>query len=378
MSKRRKREFRLAPSLVCYSFESCCHDWRFFSLHRRPYPPFEWSSCFPRTIQLPLPASPCSRLSRPRSTIRQSDFHQVIRSSSLMKLVRPYKPGLNPTALPCSHAIPWQHASGTNPGSISGHSPCRILSFCLPRWRIGSATSITIDFGAILPFTVVPACNLPVYASQWPSPDITQDLVRGCELGFAAASISGDWTTRAFKAQPRTDPDERSLAHPVLISDKWRSKRTAGPHTRPPLGHAQSRSVSGTCQMEKCSPRSAAFPPHSPPTMTCLCSNDSSVLCRSVTPQRRTCGPCGLSLRPPSCDQLRRRHPRGLPVLVHEVSRRVWGLRLRRTEQGLALSPLFMLPSAHLYRVGVRVVSFRSSIAHPAYTPVYASLRPSR
>jgi hypothetical protein len=31
-----------------------------------------------------------------------------------------------------------------------------------------------------------------------------------------------------------------------------------------------------------------------------------------------------------------------------------------------------MLPSAHINRVGVRVVSFRSSIAHPAYTPVYA------
>jgi len=26
-----------------------------------------------------------------------------------------------------------------------------------------------------------------------------------------------------------------------------------------------------------------------------------------------------------------------------------------------------MLPSAHLYRVGVRVVCFRGSIAHPAY-----------
>jgi hypothetical protein len=70
-------------------------------------------------------------------------------------------------------------------------------------------------------------------------------------------------------------------------------------------------------------------------------------------------------------------HP-GLPVLVHEVSRRAWGLRLRRTEQGLALSPLLILPSAHLYCVGVRVVSFRSSIAHPAYTPVYASLSSSR
>jgi hypothetical protein len=32
---------------------------------------------------------------------------------------------------------------------------------------------------------------------------------------------------------------------------------------------------------------------------------------------------------------------------VYEVSRRVWGLRLRRTEQGLALSPLYMWPSAH-------------------------------
>jgi hypothetical protein len=72
------------------------------------------------------------------------------------------------------------------------------------------------------------------------------------------------------------------------------------------------------------------------------------------------------------------RRLRGLPVLVHEVSRRAWGLRLRRTEHRLALSPLFMLPSAHIHRVGVRVVCFRSSIAHPAYTPVYASLCPSR
>ncbi len=66
----------------------------------------------------------------------------------------------------------------------------RVSAF--PVRGIGSATSITIDFGAILPFTAVPACNLPVYASQWPLPGITQDLVRGCELSFAAVSISGD------------------------------------------------------------------------------------------------------------------------------------------------------------------------------------------
>ena len=107
----------------CYSFESCCHDWRFFSLHRRPNPPFGWSSCFPRTIQLPLPASPCSRLSRPRSTIRQSDFRQAFGSSSLLQLVRPYKSGLSLTDLPCSHEILRLHASDTNPGSNSAHLP---------------------------------------------------------------------------------------------------------------------------------------------------------------------------------------------------------------------------------------------------------------
>jgi hypothetical protein len=130
-------------------------------LHRRPYPPFEWSSCFPRTIQLPLPASPCSRLSRPRSTIRQSDYRQGVGSSSLCQLVGPYKPGLSLTVLPCSHGILWLHASGTNPGSNSVRSPFRILSFCLPHRGIRSATSTSIDFGAIFPFTAVLACNPP-------------------------------------------------------------------------------------------------------------------------------------------------------------------------------------------------------------------------
>src|ERR1019366_8083770 len=64
---------------------------------------------------------------------------------------------------------------------------------------------------------------------------------------------------------------------------------------------------------------------------------------------------------------LSRKCLRGLPVLVHEVSRRVCGLRLRRTDPELALSFRFMLPSAHLYCFGVRIVSFRSSIAHPTY-----------
>jgi hypothetical protein len=65
MGQRGKMRLRFLPSFRCYSFESRCHDWLIFSLHRRPYPPFGWSSCFPRTIQLLLPASPCGRPSVP-------------------------------------------------------------------------------------------------------------------------------------------------------------------------------------------------------------------------------------------------------------------------------------------------------------------------
>src|SRR5215471_15603606 len=166
MGQGRKPKLWLTPSFRCYSFESCCHGWRFFSLHRRPNPPLVWSPCFRRTTHLPLAASPCSRLSRPPSTVSQSDFCQIIRSPLPCRLVGPYKLRLNLTALPCSHEVLWLHAGGTNPGSISGHSLYRIQRFCLPRRGIGSATSITIDFGAIFPFTDVPAYNLPVYASQ--------------------------------------------------------------------------------------------------------------------------------------------------------------------------------------------------------------------
>ena len=38
----------------------------------------------------------------------------------------------------------------------------------------------------------------------------------------------------------------------------------------------------------------------------------------------------------------------------------LWGLRLRRTGQELALSLLFVLPSAHYKVVGVRIYSLRS------------------
>src|SRR4051794_14263861 len=69
----------------------------------------------------------------------------------------------------------------------------------LPPCGIRSATSTTIDFGANCPFTFVPAYCLPVYASQSPLPDTTQDSVRGYRLSFTAVAISGDMVSCAFK-----------------------------------------------------------------------------------------------------------------------------------------------------------------------------------
>ena len=56
---------------------------------------------------------------------------------------------------------------------------------------------------------------------------------------------------------------------------------------------------------------------------------------------------------------------RGLPVLVQKVSRRVWGLRLRRTVPGLALSPRPHVAFRQSENVGVLIAHFRSSIPSP-------------
>src|SRR5258707_5850157 len=71
------------------------------------------------------------------------------------------------------------------------------------------------------------------------------------------------------------------------------------------------------------------------------------------------------------------RRLRGLPVLVHEASRRVWGLRLRRTDKGLAISsPPFCLPPSQKRRRPDCIFSELNT--QPACTPVYASPHTSR
>src|SRR5215469_10376384 len=63
-----------------------------------------------------------------------------------------------------------------------------------------------VRFRGYFPVHFIPAYNLPVYASQWPLPDTTQDSVRGCSLGFAADAISGDRVQRTCTAQPAQVP----------------------------------------------------------------------------------------------------------------------------------------------------------------------------
>src|SRR5947208_13900000 len=57
-------------------------------------------------------------------------------------------------------------------------------------------------FRGYFPVHFIPAYNLPVYASQRPLPDTTQDSIRGCSLGFPAAVIADGSLKRACKPQP--------------------------------------------------------------------------------------------------------------------------------------------------------------------------------
>ena len=85
----------------------------------------------------------------------------------------------------------------------------------------------------------------------------------------------------------------------------------------------------------------------------------------------RAVRPEAFARRPAACSPNRRL--RGLPVLVHEVSRRVGGLRLRRAVQGLALA--FPVHVAFRLRQGRRRpdCAFSKLNTQPTYTPVYAS-----
>jgi hypothetical protein len=92
------------------------------------------------------------------------------------------------------------------------------------RDRVGYSDHLR--FRGYFPVHFIPAYNLAVYASQWPSPDTTQDSVRGCSLGFTAAATSGDRVQRTCTTQPaqhRTCEGESvRVHHPLKIRDLGR------------------------------------------------------------------------------------------------------------------------------------------------------------
>src|SRR5215471_19831352 len=63
---------------------------------------------------------------------------------------------------------------------------------------------------------------------------------------------------------------------------------------------------------------------------------------------------------PPACRVLHFRNLRGLPVLVHGISRRAWGLRLRGTGRKLAVSLPTLLPSALMTASASRLKLFEA------------------
>src|SRR5665811_806175 len=166
----------------------------------------------PRTIQLPLTASPCSRLSRPQSTISQSDFHPFIRPFSPLRLGRSYRLAPEPDGSPLFTLLPLVACWRFEPREHL--RPLAIARAAIPpsplRDRVGYSDHDR--FRGYVPVHFIPAYNLPVYASQRPLPDATQDSVRGCSLGFAAAVIADGRLQRACKAQRSSNRTGRSPA----------------------------------------------------------------------------------------------------------------------------------------------------------------------
>src|SRR5580658_7548258 len=85
-----------------------------------------------------------------------------------------------------------------------------------------------------------------------------------------------------------------------------------------------------------------------------------------------------LHLRGPSSFPCGPRRCRGLPVLVHVVSQRARGLRLRRTDGSLAIIANHRGAFLHQERVGIPILRFSKLHTRPTDTLVYASSRISR
>ena len=159
--------------------------------------PVEWSPCCPRTIHLPLTASPCGRLSRPPSTISQYDFHSVVRPSSPWRLVGPYKLSFEPDGSPLFTSTPlvacWRYEPREHLRPLAKTRP--LIPPSPLSDRVGYSDHVR--FRGYFPVHCIPAYNLPVYASQWPLPEHharlgTRLLARLCRGGPVREPDAGE------------------------------------------------------------------------------------------------------------------------------------------------------------------------------------------
>ena len=132
--------------------------------------------------------------------------------------------------LPCSRCFLWLHAGGTEPREHLG--PLALSRPAIPPSPLSDRVGYSdhVRFRGYIPVHFIPAYNLPVYASQRPLPDATQDSVRGCLLGFTAAVIADGRLQRACKAQRSSNRTCRFPASgfPTGFTARYtESKRTA-------------------------------------------------------------------------------------------------------------------------------------------------------
>src|SRR6266481_3874438 len=116
-----------------------------------------------------------------------------------------------------------------------------------------------------------------------------------------------------------------------------------------------------------------------PPEISPFCSAGSQVLQRSPTSPERACPHCGLRLHGPVSSLVGPRRPRRSPgSRAYCFS----ACRGSQTTQGRPvtrdLSQPAVLPSPSEIRFSPPILVFRSSIARPTGTPVYASTSTSR
>jgi len=124
--------------------------------------------------------------------------------SHLLGLAGPTSVRLNRLDLPCSRCFLWLLAGGTNPGS-------RLLALArslVPPSPLRERVSYSDHdrFRGYFPVHFIPAYNLPVYASQRPLPDATQDSGSRLLARLCRGRHRRRQTSTLLQGATRTDP----------------------------------------------------------------------------------------------------------------------------------------------------------------------------